>query len=242
MQDPPSSSSTLLDNEAMEAMTVAVDIAPSIWESMEALVCDVVSAKFNIPEALVSAKALTKRLSNNIRAVREADPTADRRALRDDATTFAKTVILLCNVFKNHGAERPLPPDLRANMILLMNATEESVMLLHVSSFSPSANRPYSPLVSTVNGFGLPTPGLGASPSQSSAAGGSGEDMREFKIGSGITATRHALQSNNARPGLYNPGAAFSRTQVLHQGFKVPPFTRLDSKGRYGGLTSGDES
>lgn len=90
MQDPPSSSSTLLDNEAVEAMKVAVDIAPSIWESMETLVGDVVSAKFNLPDALTNAKTLTKRLGDNIRAMRESDPAADRKALRDDATTFAK--------------------------------------------------------------------------------------------------------------------------------------------------------
>ena len=88
--DPPSSSSTLLDNDAIDAMKVAVDIAPSIWESMEALVGDIVSAKFSIPEALISAKTLTKRLGDNIKAVRELDPTADRKALRDDATAFAK--------------------------------------------------------------------------------------------------------------------------------------------------------
>jgi len=150
-------------------------------------------------------------------------------------------VILLCNVFKNHGAERPLPPDLRTNMIQLMNATEESVMLLHVSSFSPSANRPYSPLISAGIGFGLSTPSLGASPSTSLTTGGSGEDMRDFRIGSGITTTRNALQSNNPRQGLYNSSAAVSRMQAPHQGFKVPSFTRLDNRGRYGGLTSGDE-
>jgi len=88
--DPPSNSSTLLDNDAIDAMKVAVDIAPSVWESMEALVGDVSSAKFNISEALVSAKALTNRLGDNIKAVRESDPTADGRALRDDATAFAK--------------------------------------------------------------------------------------------------------------------------------------------------------
>ena len=96
MQDPPSSSSTLLDNDAIDAMKVAVDIGPSIWEAMEALVGDVVSAKFNIPEALISAKVLTERLSNNIRAVRELDPTADRKALRDDATAFAKVRLSPC--------------------------------------------------------------------------------------------------------------------------------------------------
>ena len=148
-------------------------------------------------------------------------------------------MILLCNVFKSHGAERPLPTDLRANMILLMNATEESVMLLHVSSFSPSINRPYSPLVNVGNGFGLSTPSFGPSPSPSLTTGGSGEDVRDFKIGSGITTTRNALQSNNARPAPYSARAG---AQVPYQGFKVPPFTRLENKGRYGGLVSGDES
>lgn len=85
-----------MDNDAIDAMKVAVDVAPSIWESMEALVGDIVSAKVNIPEALISAKALTKRLSDNIRAVRESDPTADRKALRDDATAFAKVRLSPC--------------------------------------------------------------------------------------------------------------------------------------------------
>ena len=103
-------------------------------------------------------------------------------------------VILLCNVFKNHGTERPFEADLPARIILLMNATEEGIMLLHVSSFSPSTSRPYSSLISVGNGFGLATPGLGASPSPSLAAGASGEDLRDFRIGLGITTTKNALQ------------------------------------------------
>ena len=70
-------------------------------------------------------------------------------------------VILLCNVFKNHGTERPLPANLQAKMILFMNATEESVMLLHVSSFSQSTSRLFPLLVSTGGGFGLAAPGHG---------------------------------------------------------------------------------
>ncbi|KAF9644305.1 hypothetical protein BDM02DRAFT_3131847 [Thelephora ganbajun] len=236
--DPPSSSSAFLDDEAIDVMRVAVDTAPSVWRS-ETLVGDVVPAKFNI---LISAKALTQRLSDNIKVVRESDAIADRRTLRDDATVFAKTVILLCNAFKNQGTEGPLSTDLRANMILLMNAIEESVVLLHVPSFSPSTSRPYSPLVSTGSGFGLSTPGFGASFPPSLTTGGSGEDTKDFRVGSGIIATKGALQPNNSRPGLYNPSAATPRAQIPYQGFGVPSFMRFDSKGRYGGLTSGDES
>ena len=132
----------------------------------------------------------------------------------------------IMQVFKNHGTERPLPADLRAKMILLMDATEESVMLLHFSSFSPSTSRPYSPLISAGSGSGLATPGLGASPALSLATGASGEDIRDFRIGSGITTTNNALQSNNVRPGLYNSSAASSWAQTPYleprtQGFPV---------------------
>ena len=142
-----------------------------------------------------------------------------------------QVVLLLCNVFKNHGSERQLPADLRAKMTLLTNATEENVMLLRVSSFPPPTSRPYSPLVSARGGFGHETPGLGAFPPQSLVRGGSGADVRDFSIGSGITTTNNALQSNNARPGLYDSSAASSRVQTPYQGFKDPPLTRLDHNG-----------
>ena len=158
------------------------------------------------------------------------------------AASVYQMVGLLCNVFKNHGTERPSPADLRAKMILFMNATENSVILLRVSSFSPSTSRSYSPLISAGSGFGLATPGLGASPSLPLAAGGSGEDIRDFRIGLGITTTNNTLQLNNARPGLYNSSVPSCRVQTPYQGFKVPPLMGLDHKGRYGELTSGDES
>ncbi|KAF9644094.1 hypothetical protein BDM02DRAFT_1228951 [Thelephora ganbajun] len=69
-------------------------------------------------------------------------------------------VILSCNASKNQGTGRPLSTGLRANMILLMNVIEEDVVLLHVSSFSPSTSRPYSPLVRAGSGFGLWTSSL----------------------------------------------------------------------------------
>jgi hypothetical protein len=87
----PSNSSTLLDNDAIDAMQVAVDVAPAVWEVMDTIVEDVQGTqKMNLLESLTGAKALTQRLKINIRAVKSADPTADRKRLRDDATGFAK--------------------------------------------------------------------------------------------------------------------------------------------------------
>ena len=90
------SSSTLWDNDAIDATNVAVDIAPSIWGSMEGLVGDIVSAEFDVPETLINAKALTKRLNDNTEVVRESDTTVNTKALRDDATTFAKVCLSPC--------------------------------------------------------------------------------------------------------------------------------------------------
>ena len=93
---PPLSSSTLLDNDAVDEMKVVADITPSIWESMQGLVGDIISAKFDVSEALVDAKVLAKRPSDKPKAVRESDPTTGTKALRDDTTASAKVCPSRC--------------------------------------------------------------------------------------------------------------------------------------------------
>ena len=66
MQDPPLSSGTLLDNDSISLMNVTMDIAPSIWESMDILVGEIVLAEFNVSKVSISVKVLAKRLNNNI--------------------------------------------------------------------------------------------------------------------------------------------------------------------------------
>ena len=78
-------------------------------------------------------------------------------------------VILLCSVFKNHGAERPLPADPRAKIILLMNATGGGVVLIHV--VVPTVNQQTKFSVDQ-HGWWVwaCAPDIGASPSPSLAA------------------------------------------------------------------------
>ncbi|TBU65619.1 RAM signaling pathway protein-domain-containing protein [Dichomitus squalens] len=104
----------------------------------------------------------------------------DGRALHDDAHLFVKTVIQLSHSLKTRGAvnangpsSTPTPASslaashlnghtkhaqnptqlsstLRTKMVKLTNATQEFVMLLHISSFSPAPTpglRSYSPMV-----------------------------------------------------------------------------------------------
>ena len=89
MQTPPLSSGTRLENDAIHVMKVAVGIAPSIWESMEGLVGDIVWAKSDVSEALISAKALAKSLSDNIKMIRE----SDTKVPCGDATVFVRVCL-----------------------------------------------------------------------------------------------------------------------------------------------------
>jgi hypothetical protein len=81
-------------------------------------------------------------------------------------------VVQLSNVIKNHGGDaRAISSTLRNKMVTLTNATEEFVILLHVSSFSPSSTpRPYSPMMP--NGHGLSAaPLLSVGPQEDSKFG-----------------------------------------------------------------------
>jgi hypothetical protein len=188
---PPNSSKKLVDKEALDAMKVAVEAAPGVWEMMEAILADILETQAEVRETLTRAKAVTQRLRENIRAVHQGEATADRKTMRDDAHVFVKvspaqivanvlvsrvthvcfvyppqTVVQLSNVIRNHGAKHAAYPMLRSKMVTLTNSTEEFVILLHVSSFSPSATpRPY---LSTLHGSDTAMAGGMLSPTSSS--------------------------------------------------------------------------
>jgi hypothetical protein len=86
--DVPPSSRKLVDKEALDAMRVAVEAAPGVWDVMEEILGD-------FPEAdggaiLIKARAATDRLRESIRALQHGDAHADRKALREDAHAFVK--------------------------------------------------------------------------------------------------------------------------------------------------------
>ncbi|KAI0950446.1 hypothetical protein AcV7_008910 [Taiwanofungus camphoratus] len=167
-----SSTSTLVDREAIEAMKQALEAAPAIWAMMDEILNDAQGTKEDLRETLSKAKDVAQRLSENICMIQDGAPAVDRKPLHDDARTFAKTVIQLSNAIKTHVAAHPLSSTVRTNMVKLTNATEEFVILLHVSSFSPAPTpRPYSPMVGLAtqpSTLGLPEDGrLGANLSRS---------------------------------------------------------------------------
>ncbi|TRM62767.1 RAM signaling pathway protein-domain-containing protein [Schizophyllum amplum] len=86
--DLPSSAKNQVDKEAVQAVKLAVDIAPGVWDTMEDLLADVLKEKADVRESLDRARGVTKRLVELIVMVQDGDSTPDKKALRDDAHVF----------------------------------------------------------------------------------------------------------------------------------------------------------
>lgn len=79
-------------------MEAAVDSAPAIWDLMQEMVetlSETPGLGADFHSSIEKAKTITERLRANIVSVRAGDPTADRRALRDNAHLFVKVRIAL---------------------------------------------------------------------------------------------------------------------------------------------------
>ncbi|KAH7889999.1 RAM signaling pathway protein-domain-containing protein [Phlebopus sp. FC_14] len=198
-------SRTLVDKDTLLSMEAAVDSAPAVWEMMKEIVGsmpDTPASSQDVQESLSNATAVTERLRANIVAMRSGDPSSDRKALREDAHVFVKTVVKLSNVIKTYGSSHALFPDLRAKMIALTNSTQEFVMLLHVSSFSPSLTpRPYTPITNIL---------------QSNFNGG----IEDYRLGTNLSRSRSTQQPKTLK--LVAPSTReLPRSALPHQSFNI---------------------
>ncbi|KAH9857083.1 RAM signaling pathway protein-domain-containing protein [Lenzites betulinus] len=201
-----SGSSTLVDKEVIGAMKAAVEAAPEIWEMMDEVLDSEdpsTNGRDEFRAVLARAKDVTERLRQSIAAVQEGAHIqgVDGKALHDDARIFVKTVIQLSNALKTRGTpggpsvSTALSSTLRTKMVRLTNATQEVVMLLHVSSFSPAPTpglRSYSPMVGLAAGAGV---GGHASPLPSTPTPG----IEDGRLGSNISRSRGANPSMGAK-------------------------------------------
>lgn len=94
-----SSTNTLVDKEAIEAIKLALDSAPSVWEMMDQLLAEVDEIREDLDEALAKAKEITEQMRTNIQALEAGDASADRPHLREDAHAFvrvSRTLRFIC--------------------------------------------------------------------------------------------------------------------------------------------------
>ena len=88
--DTPKASNSLVDKEAIDAMAGAVRTAPCVWAMLEEIAGEMHDSPVDLRESLVKAKTVTQRLGENIKAIQDGVPNADRKALREDAHVFVK--------------------------------------------------------------------------------------------------------------------------------------------------------
>ncbi|EIN07514.1 hypothetical protein PUNSTDRAFT_136193 [Punctularia strigosozonata HHB-11173 SS5] len=198
---------TVADKDAMTAMRRTIEAALPVWEMLEEIAKDESGA---VPPAeLARAQAVTTSFDGHLRRVESGDAT-ERSALRDDAHVFVKTVIHLANLMKPYAGPQVAP--LRAKMHELSNATEETVILLHASSFSPPATpRSHSPMV-----FGQPNGGLSVL----------GSDLDGGRLGVNLSRSRSA-QTAKAPQAVSSPREVPRSAAPHQQTFKLPPHPRL---------------
>ncbi|KAF8654226.1 hypothetical protein AX16_003750 [Volvariella volvacea WC 439] len=203
LEPPLASSKAQLDQDALQAVMKAVKVAPAVWSMMEEL-----SEHPELRENLEKAKAITEKLGETIRLIQETNSSVEKKTLRDDARIFLRIVVQLSNFIKqgNHAVSSAL----RSNMVKLTNSTEEFAIFLHVSSYAPTATRPYSPM--------LPSPFPATS-----------EDNR---LTSSLSRSRSVqpLSSTRIPPALDVP-----RTALPTQGFhlKYPSMQRTRENGTH---------
>ncbi|KAI0306496.1 RAM signaling pathway protein-domain-containing protein [Multifurca ochricompacta] len=202
--DIPTTLDSLVDKEAIDAMSKAVEAAPPVWTMMDSILVDIPENREDIKETLVKAQNVTKQLKTDISSLQDGTY-VDRTSVRNDARLFVKLVVHLSTNVKSYVDSHPLSAALRANMVKLTNATEEFVILLHVSSFSnASTPRPHTPLV---NGLS----------SNSAVVGAASEDTQ---LGENLTRSRSALaaMSRNMR----SPAREVPHSALPQQVFRIP--------------------
>ncbi|KAL5532690.1 SOG2 [Sanghuangporus sanghuang] len=241
--DAPTSSGALVDKEALDAMGAAVRAASAVWATLEEIANDMAGIPIDIHSTLAKAQSVTRRLGDTIRATQEGHLNADRKALREDAHVFIRTVVTLSKFVKDYSAAHRLSGQLRSDMAKLTNATQGFVMLLHVSSFAPSTPRPYSPSVNasqiTITTIGSTNSGGSQSPIVASS-NGSGTEEKSQQSASSATLGRSRSAQPSASSKLVPPnssGPAPRSAQPHQQNFKVPATPRANGASK---LRNGD--
>ena len=135
-----------------------------------------------------------------------------------------------------------LPDQLRGDMVKLTNATQNFVMLLHVSSFAPSTPRLNSPMVGgnqSSNSGAVNTSAVSQSPTAGGlSASAADERPQASSLGAGLARSRSAQPPASSK--LVPPGSSSSTPRSAlpqQQNFKIPSAQRTNGASK---LRNGD--
>jgi len=201
-------------------MSKAVEAAPPVWAMMDSILADLPENREDIKETLVKAQNVTQLLKTDISLLQDGT-NVERKSLRNDAYLFVKLVVYLSTNVKSYIDSHPLTAALRANMVKLTNATEEFVILLHVSSFAnTSTPRPYTPLT---NGLSSNSAMIGATSDDPHLGGG------------GLIRSRSA-QPSAPKPISPLPAREMPHSALPQQTFRIPPISHQSRTTAEAGL------
>jgi hypothetical protein len=80
---------SLVDKEAIDAMSKAVEAAPPVWAMMDSILADLPENREDIKETLVKAQSVTQQLKTDISLLQDG-MNVERKSLRNDAYLFVK--------------------------------------------------------------------------------------------------------------------------------------------------------
>jgi RAM signalling pathway protein len=109
--DTPSTLDSLVDREAIDAMSKAVEAAPPVWAMMDSILADMPEQREDIRETLVKAQNVTEQLKTDISQLQDGTY-VDRKSFRNDAHLFVKVSVvdvsihLRSSTFSSTGSAR----------------------------------------------------------------------------------------------------------------------------------------
>ena len=154
----------IVDRQLLETINVTLDDARLLWSFVEDVLRSSTSPASSLQDTLENATQVTSQLSQTAARVYENPVGASDKSLFDEALLFIKvnatqsaantsdiwipqTVAQVSIELKKFGSTHVLPSTVRGTAAKLAQSTKELAVLLHVSSYSPSASStptPYS--------------------------------------------------------------------------------------------------
>jgi hypothetical protein len=87
--DVPTTLHSLVDKEAIDAMSKAAEAAPPVWAMMDSILADLPESGEDVKETLLKAQTVTQQLKMGISLLQDGT-NFERKSLRTDAHLFVK--------------------------------------------------------------------------------------------------------------------------------------------------------
>lgn len=92
----PSHLSIIVDKEAVDAMTKAIEATPPVWNNLNSILMDVAERGEEVREALGKTQAITQRLKESLAGIHTNATEQARKTVHHDAVVFIKVLFLKC--------------------------------------------------------------------------------------------------------------------------------------------------